>query len=194
MDRHASKSSRTNQQICRCGRYHRPTSCRIHISCLGHISVSPFGKKPTNLHCSRALPKQFAVEEQKTSEKLLKALDSISQIIFRGEEYAKLFSTPSDTSTDRVFQSLQDNLTHLYAEVLNFLVRATTFFKKETIRKSQIFCKLSNTEHIGRYISAGLSSDIKFQPILNQINKYELNVEKDKNLLESEGRLLFQTS
>ena len=38
-------------------------------------------------------------------------------------------------------------------------------------------------------MSAGLSSDTKFKAILDQINIYEMNVEKDKNLLESEGRV-----
>ena len=78
---------------------------------------------------------QFAVEEQKSSEKLSNALESIIQIVFRAEEYARLFSTRPDTTTDRIFQSLQDNLTQLYAEVLNFLVRTTLFFRKPTLRK-----------------------------------------------------------
>lgn len=67
---------------------------------------------------------------------LSKALDSIVQIVFRAEEYARLFSTFSDSTSDRVFQSLQDNLVHLYAEILNFLVRATIFFQKHTLRKT----------------------------------------------------------
>ena len=79
---------------------------------------------------------QFAVEEQKTSEKLSSALESVIQIVLRAEEYARLFSVPPNTATDRIFQSLQNNLTHLYAEVLNFLVRATIFFQKPTLRKT----------------------------------------------------------
>ena len=72
---------------------------------------------------------QFAVEEQKSSEKLSSALESVVQIIFRVEEYARLFLTPSNTATDRIFQSLQTDVTDLYAEVLNFLVRATLSFQ-----------------------------------------------------------------
>ena len=68
-----------------------------------------------------------------TSEKLSDALENSVQIIFRAEEYAKLFSTHSGSSTERVFQTLQENLTCLYAEILNFLVRATKFFQNSTI-------------------------------------------------------------
>lgn len=73
------------------------------------------------------------MEEGKTSEKLSEALETTVQVVLRAEEYAKLFSTHSSSSTERVFQSLQENLTHLYAEVLNFLIRATNFFKKSTL-------------------------------------------------------------
>jgi hypothetical protein len=64
------------------------------------------------------------------SAKLSKDLEHTSQIIFRAEEYAELFSAHSGSSTERVFRSLHENLTHLYAEVLNFLIRATKFFEK----------------------------------------------------------------
>lgn len=113
-------------------------------------------------------------------------MNSVAQIVFRAEEYAKLFST-SPESTDRIFQSLQENLTHLYAEVLNFLVRTTMFFQKSTLRMCQALGVFRKTEYIGRYASAAFSRDTKFQDILDQINKHEMNVEKDKNLLESEG-------
>ena len=56
----------------------------------------------------------------------------MSQIIFRAEEYANLFSVHSGSSTGKVFQSLQENIIHLYAEVLNFLIRATILFEKPT--------------------------------------------------------------
>jgi hypothetical protein len=59
----------------------------------------------------------------------------VTQIVFRAEEYAKLFATPAGSTTDRVFWGLQENLTTLYAEVLNFLVRAAIFVKKGTLRK-----------------------------------------------------------
>ena len=57
----------------------------------------------------------------------------MSQIIFRAEEYANLFSVHSGSSTEKVFQSLQQGIIHLYAEVLNFLIRATIFFEKPTL-------------------------------------------------------------
>ena len=57
----------------------------------------------------------------------------MSQIVFRAEEYANLFSVHSGSSTEKVFQSLQEDIIHLYAEVLNFLIRATIFFEKPTL-------------------------------------------------------------
>ena len=121
-------------------------------------------------------------------------MNSVAQIVFRAEEYAKLFSTSPESTTDRIFQSLQENLTHLYAEVLNFLVRTTMFFQKSTLRMCQTLSVFRKTENIGRYASAGFSPDTKFQDILDQINRHEINVEKDKNLLESEGRVICSVS
>ncbi|MCJ1441536.1 MAG: hypothetical protein MMC23_002025 [Stictis urceolatum] len=115
----------------------------------------------------------FAAEEPKTSEKIATGLHTVTQIVFRAEEYARLFSNPANSTTDRVFESLHENLIYLYAEVLSFLVRSTIFFQKSTIR---------------RFASAGISSYTKYQVILDKINKYEKSVEKDKNLLESEAR------
>jgi hypothetical protein len=113
------------------------------------------------------------VEEGSTSEKLSKALESILQIVFRAEEHAKLYSTHSGSSTVRVFASLQDNLTNLYAEVLNFLIRATKFFEKSTAK---------------RYMSAGLSPfETHFRDMLNRIERLENNVQKDVLLLTSES-------
>ena len=63
------------------------------------------------------------------------------------------------------------------------------FFQKSTLRMCQTLGVFRKTEHIGRYASAGFSPDTKFQDILDQINRHEMNVEKDKNLLESEGRI-----
>jgi hypothetical protein len=77
----------------------------------------------------------FVAEEQKVSEAIANGLSLVTQIVFRAEEYAKLFATPAGSTTDRVFWSLQENLTALYAEVLNFLVRAAIFVKKGTFRK-----------------------------------------------------------
>jgi hypothetical protein len=68
-------------------------------------------------------------------EKLSEALGSLVPIVLRAQEYASLFSSHSGTSTAGVFVALQDHLSHLYAEVLNFLVRATMFFTKGTFRK-----------------------------------------------------------
>ncbi|KAI9715684.1 MAG: hypothetical protein M1812_005836 [Candelaria pacifica] len=113
------------------------------------------------------------VGERVTSEKLSDALENSVQIIFRAEEYAKLFSTHSRSSTERVFQTLQENLTCLYAEILNFLVRATKFFQTSTLK---------------RYVAASLSPfDTRFRDILDRVDRYERNVEKDKALLESEA-------
>ncbi|MCJ1242728.1 hypothetical protein MMC14_010737, partial [Varicellaria rhodocarpa] len=115
----------------------------------------------------------FVVEEGTIAEKLSKALDSLVPIILRAQEYAVLFSSHSGSSTAGVFLALQEDLTHLYAEVLNFLVRATIFFKKKTIR---------------RYMSAGLSPfDTQFKGILDQVGKLEKNVGLDVVLLNSEA-------
>jgi hypothetical protein len=86
----------------------------------------------TPFSTNRALG-QFTLEEGNTAEKLSETLDSLIQIIFRARQYAELFSTHSGSSTSDVFVTLQDNLTRLYAEVLNVLVRATIFFKKGTL-------------------------------------------------------------
>ncbi|KAI9763728.1 MAG: hypothetical protein M1840_009125 [Geoglossum simile] len=116
-----------------------------------------------------------AVEEGTTSAKLSEALESISQIIFRVEEYANLFSVHSGSSTERVFQSLQENMIHLYAEALNFLIRATTFFEKPAWR---------------RYLSAGVSPfEAKFRRILDGIDRLERGVEKDITVLRSEAEI-----
>lgn len=123
-------------------------------------------------------PLLFAVEEHNSSDELSKALDTIIQVVFRAEEYASLFSTPSSSSTDRVFRSLHDNLVRLFAEILNFLIRTTRFFEKPTL---------------SRFVSAGISPfHTKFQSILKRIEDYEHNVEKDKSLLESEARKMQQ--
>ncbi|KAH0565074.1 hypothetical protein GP486_001531 [Trichoglossum hirsutum] len=115
----------------------------------------------------------FTVEEGKTSERLAEALETAVQVVLRAEEYAKLFSTHSSSSTEQIFHNLQENLTHLYAEVLNFLIRATRFFEKSALR---------------RYVSAGLSPfDTKLGSILDRVNMLERCVEKDVNLLSLEG-------
>ena len=77
------------------------------------------------------------MEEGTTAEKLSEALDSLILIILRAQEYTVLFSSHSGSSIAGVFLTLQENLTHLYAEVLNFLVRATIFFNKRTISQFQ---------------------------------------------------------
>ena len=77
------------------------------------------------------------------AEKLSEALDSLIPIVLRAQEYAVLFSSHSGSSTAGVFVTLQDHLTHLYAEVLNFLVRATIFFTKGTFSKRPFCLSLS---------------------------------------------------
>ncbi|MCJ1235108.1 hypothetical protein MMC14_003072, partial [Varicellaria rhodocarpa] len=116
----------------------------------------------------------FVVEEGIMAEKLSKALDSLVPIILRAQEYAVLFSSHSGSSTAGVFLALQEDLTYLYAEVLNFLVRATIFFKKKTIEERRLF--------------AGLSPfDTQFKGILDQVGKLEKNVGLDVALLNSEA-------
>ena len=132
------------------------------------------------------------MEEGTTAEKLSEALSSVIQIVLRAQEYAALFSAHSGSSTAGVFSALQDNLTHLYAEVLNFLVRATIFFNKPTLSKVSQSCHSS--EHAdgseGRYISAGFSPfDTQFRSILDRVDKLESNVGKDVSLLNAEGGL-----
>ena len=78
------------------------------------------------------------------AEKLSEALDSLIPIVLRAREYAVLFSSHSGSSTAGVFVTLQDHLTHLYAEVLNFLVRATIFFTKRTFSKPPFACPSLN--------------------------------------------------
>ena len=80
------------------------------------------------------------MEEGTTAEKLSEALSFLIQIVLRAQEYAALFSVHSGSSTAGVFSALQDNLIHLYAEVLNFLVRATIFFNKRTLSKVPRSC------------------------------------------------------
>ncbi|MCJ1262443.1 hypothetical protein MMC22_002313 [Lobaria immixta] len=117
----------------------------------------------------------FAVEERSSSEELSKALETIIQIVFRAEEYAKLFSTPSGSSTDRVFQSLHENLVRLFAEILSFLIRTTRFFEKPTLSK------INNWNNVRRFVSAGISPfNTKFRGILKRIEDFERDVEKDK--------------
>ncbi|KAL9118301.1 MAG: hypothetical protein Q9187_005157 [Circinaria calcarea] len=107
------------------------------------------------------------------AEKLSEALDSLIPIVLRAQEYAVLFSSHSGSSTAGVFVMLQGNLIHLYAEVLNFLVRATIFFTKGTFR---------------RYMSAGFSLfDTRFKSILDRVGKLESNVGNDVVLLNSEA-------
>lgn len=77
---------------------------------------------------------QFAVQEGYTTEKLTGILYIIAQTVFRADEYAKHFASP--TSTDRILEVLRENLIHLYAEVLNFLMRARVFFQKSAPSRS----------------------------------------------------------
>ena len=85
--------------------------------------------------CHLANKLQFSIEEGTISEKLSGGLESVVQIIFRAEEYARLFTIHSGSSSERVFRTLQGNLTHLYAEVLDFLTQTTEYFEKPTWSK-----------------------------------------------------------
>lgn len=126
------------------------------------------------------------------AEKLSEALDSLIQIVLRAQEYAVLFSTHSGSSTAGVFLTLQDNLTHLYAEVLNFLVRATIFFDKRAMSQVQKKChRMKHADSLeGRYMSAGFSPfDTQFKGILDRVDKLENSVGKDVALLNSEGEV-----
>ena len=130
------------------------------------------------------------MEEGTIAEKLSKALDSLVPIILRAQEYAVLFSSHSGSSTAGVFLALQEDLTYLYAEVLNFLVRATIFFKKKTIGQFEKRCHCikhaDSSEE--RRLFAGLSPfDTQFKGILDQVGKLEKNVGLDVVLLNSEG-------
>jgi hypothetical protein len=78
------------------------------------------------------------VEEGNTFEKLSETLESIVQILLRAQEYTVLFSEYTGPSTAGVLSRMRDNLTQLYAQVLNFLVRATLFVKKRAISKTYI--------------------------------------------------------
>lgn len=125
------------------------------------------------------------------AEKLSEALDSLISIVLRAQEYAVLFSSHSGSSTAGVFAMLQDHLIHLYAEVLNFLVRATIFFTRGTLSKFPYTChSLKYAESLeGRYVSAGFASfDTQFKSILDRVGQLESNVGKDVALLNSEGK------
>ena len=126
------------------------------------------------------------------AEKLSEALDSSIQIVLRAREYAVLFSSHSGSSTKGVFLTLQENLTQLYAEVLNFLIRATIFFTKGTFSKlSKSSNFLTHADSLkGRYMSAGFSSfDVQFKTILDRVGRLESNIGNDVALLNTEGKL-----
>ena len=121
------------------------------------------------------------------------ALDTVIQIIFRAEEYAKLFSAYSGSSTGQAFQGFKKNLIQLYAEVLNFLIRATEFLEKPTWSEMTSHSWFSPPyvpfwHRVGRSLSAGVpTSDCKFKNILDRVDKSEKNIEKDVGLLNLEG-------
>ena len=124
------------------------------------------------------------------AESLSAALDSLIPIVLRAQEYAVLFSSHSGSSTAGVFLTLQENLVHLYAEVLNFLVRATIFFSKRAYSMFPQTChSLKHADSLkGRYMSAGFSPfDTRFKGILDRVSNLESNVGKDIALLNTEG-------
>jgi hypothetical protein len=85
-----------------------------------------------------------AVQEGETSEKLVDSLDWIARILFRADEYTKLYAH-EETAAQSVLRQLQDDLVALFTEVLIFLYRAMNFFKKHTFSKhSTYFSALSS--------------------------------------------------
>ncbi|KAF8541235.1 hypothetical protein BDD12DRAFT_829856 [Trichophaea hybrida] len=75
-----------------------------------------------------------AVQEGETSGKLVESLDCISRIIFRADEYTRLFAH-QEISTKQILQHLHGDLVQLFSEVLFFLFQAKAFFEKRSFRK-----------------------------------------------------------
>lgn len=74
---------------------------------------------------------QFAVQEGRTVDGLITALDVVAQTVFRVTEYAKYFVN-AGPEAGKILELLRTNLIHLYAEVLGFLIHAKIFFQKST--------------------------------------------------------------
>lgn len=74
---------------------------------------------------------QFAVQEGRTVDGLINALDIVAQTVFRVTEYAKYFAS-AGPEAGKILELLRTNLIHLYAETLGFLIRAKIFFQKST--------------------------------------------------------------
>ncbi|KAH0565056.1 hypothetical protein GP486_001552 [Trichoglossum hirsutum] len=139
--------------------------CINHYAVAGDVSFQQYSEYTSLAWGSIRFLVKFFIEEGTISEKLSDSLESVVHIIFRAEEYAKLFTTHSGSSSERVFLALQGKLTNLYAEVLDFLAQATEYFEKPTWR---------------RYISAGLTAGVtKLKSSPELIDKLEREVEKD---------------
>jgi hypothetical protein len=78
--------------------------------------------------------RKAAVQEGETSEKLIESLDRIARIIFRADEYSRLFAN-EQTLGESLLQQLYDDLVELFVEVLTFLFSAMCFFKKRSLSK-----------------------------------------------------------
>ncbi|KAI9797819.1 MAG: hypothetical protein M1833_005322 [Piccolia ochrophora] len=116
----------------------------------------------------------FVANETSTASKLALALEKTLSIFLHAKEYARLFERHAFSTTATISESLQKLVTNLYAEILNFLVRATIFFDKSLWRRT---------------LSAGISPfDAKFQDILNRIETLESTVEKDAKVLNLESQ------
>jgi hypothetical protein len=75
---------------------------------------------------------QAAVREGETSEKIVDSLEWIARIVFRADEYTKLFAH-QEISAQPILRRLHDDLVALSTEVLIFLFRAREFFEKRSI-------------------------------------------------------------
>jgi len=75
---------------------------------------------------------QFTVAEGHTISRLTDSLELVVSIVFRAEEYASFLLTAKEP-TDKALKMFRKNIIHLYAHVLNFLVRARLFFEKSKL-------------------------------------------------------------
>lgn len=75
------------------------------------------------------------MQEGETAAKLVDSLDWISRIVFRADEYTKMFSH-QQVSARQILQRLHDDLVELFAQALEFLFRTKLFFQKSSIRKN----------------------------------------------------------
>ncbi|KAF8535317.1 hypothetical protein BDD12DRAFT_893306 [Trichophaea hybrida] len=120
---------------------------------------------------------QSRCPRRETSEKLVDSLDWIARMVFRADEYTRLFAH-EEISTVAILQQLHDDLVELFKEVLLFLYRAMAHFQKSSPR---------------RYISAAFKPfDRVFQGAYERISRCEMEVKDDIRLLNVELDILHQ--